>query len=97
MNWDQRLEVHPLFSEPYQVDVPHREGGHGGGDPLMQEQLFSINAQDERLGRNAGHGQGAASVLIGVAANRSFETGAPVLIRDLCPELGNPDNLRDLV
>ena len=94
--WRDRLIVHPLFGKPHEVKLPAAEGGHGGGDPLLQEQTFSRAPSPDPWGRNAGHGQGAASVLIGIAANTSFETGTPVQIRELCPVLGDADRLSEL-
>lgn len=79
----RRLTLQKLFSEPVEVEVPHLDGGHGGGDPLLQEQMFSRNPPADPLMRNAGHEQGAASLLIGAAANQSIETGQPVGIEDL--------------
>ena len=32
-----------MFGEPYELDVPVAEGGHGGADPVMLEQIFSPN------------------------------------------------------
>jgi predicted dehydrogenase len=97
MKWESQIIVHPMFGKAYSVPIPKAEGGHGGGDPLIQEQIFSANPPEEKLGRNAGHGQGAASILIGVAANKSFETGQPVRISDLCPQLGDARRLHELV
>ncbi len=95
--WLSQLEVHPLFGEPYQVDIPAGGiGGHGGADPLLQDQIFSRNGRPDPMGRDAGQGQGAASVLIGIAANRSMEAGAPVSIADLCPALGEAKRLSEL-
>ena len=96
MKWEQKLVVRPMFGEPYEVEVPWGEGGHGGGDPMLQDQIFSPDAPKDPWGRDAGHGQGAASILIGIAANTSFETGAPVQIAELCPELGDAKRLTQL-
>jgi hypothetical protein len=96
MQWENKCVVHPLFGKPYVVPIPTAEGGHGGGDPLIQEQMFSPTAPIDPLGRNAGHGQGAASILIGIAANHCFKSGMPVKISDLCPQLGNAKKLSDL-
>ena len=96
MHWDNRLIVHPMFGEPYEVDIPEAEGGHGGGDPLIQQQIFDPDAPDELHGRNAGHEQGAASILIGIAANHCFEHGKPVKIADLCPQLPAAARLSEL-
>lgn len=97
MKWESQIIVHPMFGKAYSVPIPKAEGGHGGGDPLIQEQIFSANPPEEKLGRNAGHGQGAASILIGIAANKSFETGQPVRISELCPQLGDARHLHELV
>lgn len=94
--WRNRLVIHPLFGEPYEVKLHTTKGGHGGADPLLQDQIFSRTPPVDTLGRNAGHGQGAVSVLIGVAANRSFETGTQVSIIDLCPAIGSASRLREL-
>lgn len=96
MKWENKCVVHPLFGKPYVVPIPTAEGGHGGGDPLIQEQMFSPTAPIDPLGRNAGHGQGAASILIGIAANHCFKSGMPVKIADICPQLGNAKKLSDL-
>ncbi len=63
---------------------------------MLQEQIFATSPKPDPWGRNAGHGQGAASILIGIAANHSFRTGLPVAIRDLCPKLGDASRLSDL-
>ena len=97
MKWETQVVVHPLFGKAYKVEIPTAEGGHGGGDPLIQEQIFSHNPPEEKLNRNAGHGQGAASILIGIAANKAFETGLPVNVKDICPQLGDAKHLSDLV
>jgi len=91
-----RLTVHPMFGQPYDVPIPQAKGGHGGADPLLQEQIFSPDPPAERDGRNAAQGQGAASILIGIAANTAFETGQPVRIADLCPQLGDAKRLGEL-
>ena len=79
----RRLVVQPLFGEAYEVGVPHRAGGHGGGDVLLKDHLFSGEALSDPAGRPAGVEQGAASALVGIAANRSMATGLPVRIDDL--------------
>jgi len=88
---------HPSFGKPEQVELPQRrKGGHGGADPVLHEQIFDPDAAPDPLARNAGHGQGAASILIGIAANRSIATGDPVDIADLCPQLGDTARLSEL-
>ena len=94
--WADRLVVLPQFGQPYEVPIPGAEGGHGGADPLIQEQIFSANPPPDPWMRSAGHGQGAASIMVGIAGNRSFETGQPESISELCPELGDAERLSDL-
>ncbi|MCZ6619346.1 MAG: Gfo/Idh/MocA family oxidoreductase [Gammaproteobacteria bacterium] len=96
VTWRSRLIVHPLFSPAYEVDIPAAVGGHGGGDPLLQEQIFSPDAPEDPWGRSAGHEQGAAAMLVGDAANQSMETGAPISISDTCPPLGDARVLSEL-
>ena len=79
----QQLTVFPHFDKPYRVEIPESKGGHGGGDILLLEDLFGSRKRKDPLGRAAGHRDGALSILTGIAANRSFATGAPVLIKDL--------------
>lgn len=79
----QQLRVFPMFGVPYNVEIPQAEGGHGGGDSLLQEQLFSPTAPVDPFGRTASHIDGAASILLGIAANKSLATGLPVQVDDL--------------
>jgi hypothetical protein len=95
-SWRPRLVVYPMFGKAHEVDVPTGEGGHGGGDVLLQHQLFTPNSKRDAMGRDAGHEQGAASVLVGIAANRSFESGEAISIGDLCPALGDARRLSEL-
>ncbi len=77
------LTIRPLFKEPYQIEIPIITGGHGGGDALIQEQIFSSNPPVDLYHRSAGHEQGAASALLGIAANHSIASGLPVQVDDL--------------
>lgn len=79
------LRVWPHFQEPYVVAVPARSGPHGGSDALLQEQIFSPHPPADPLRRAAGHEQGAASILVGVAANQSMAVGRPCEIAQLVP------------
>jgi predicted dehydrogenase len=69
-----RISVHPMFGAAYEVDVPSGEGGHGGADPVMLEQLFSPSPPPDPYHRAASHIDGAASLLVGFAANESIRT-----------------------
>ncbi|HSI84362.1 MAG TPA: Gfo/Idh/MocA family oxidoreductase [Candidatus Methylacidiphilales bacterium] len=83
----EQLLLLPLFGPPQVVEIPQGYGGHGGGDPLMLEDIFGEAAQsgtrEDPLHRCADHIDGARSILTGIAANISMETGAPVRVDDL--------------
>jgi predicted dehydrogenase len=73
----------PEFAAPRAVEVHTSKGGHGGGDPGLLADLFDPSAPPDRLGRRASQRDGAYSILTGVAAARSIDTGGPVKIADL--------------
>ena len=67
-----------MFAAPYDVPIPKAEGGHGGGDPIMLQHLFLPNPPADPFGRAAGFQEGLDSIMIGISANRSIQTGQPV-------------------
>ena len=77
------MRVYPMFGEGYEVEIPRAEGGHGGADPVMLEQIFSPNPPDDPFNRAASHIDGAASILVGISANLSMETGKLINVPDL--------------
>ncbi len=78
-----RIRAYPMFGAPYDVEVPGGKGGHGGADPVLLEYLFSPNPPPDPFHRAASHIDGAASILVGIAANESMRTGRMVRIDDL--------------
>ena len=66
------------------------EGGHGGGDEVMLRDIFDPDAPADPLMRSADERSGAWSTLIGIAANRCFETGQPTRIESLVSGLERP-------
>jgi hypothetical protein len=78
----RRITVFPMFSEPYDVEIPEGIGGHGGGDAVMLEDIFGSPGED-RFNRAATHVDGAVSILTGIAANISLRTGVPVNVGEL--------------
>ncbi|WP_391570979.1 Gfo/Idh/MocA family protein [Cohnella sp.] len=79
---DRSITVFPMFAAPYEVDVEEGEGGHGGGDPVLLNDIFGVPAED-RFKRAANHIDGAKSILTGIAANRSIRTGQAVRVDEL--------------
>jgi predicted dehydrogenase len=82
INEPSRILVRPLWGKPMEVEVSSSEGGHGGGDRRLLEDVFLGNQADP-LGRAANHVDGAMSILTGIAANKSFATGMPVQVGTL--------------
>jgi predicted dehydrogenase len=76
------LTVQPMFEKPYEVVIEDLAGGHGGGDPLLLNDLFGEH-NDDRFHRAATHVDGAVSILTGIAGNKSMQTGQPVEINNL--------------
>jgi len=78
-----QMRVYPMFGESYEVDVPMGDGGHGGADPVMLEQIFSPNPPYDPFHRAASHIDGAASILVGISGNIAMQTGELVNVPDL--------------
>jgi len=78
----KKVTVHPMFGAPYEVEIEEKPGGHGGGDPILLNDMFGVPDHDE-FNRAASHIDGAMSILTGVAANKSIASGMPVNIKDL--------------
>jgi predicted dehydrogenase len=86
-----KIKIFPHFHSGYEVDVWQSKGGHGGADPVMLEHLFDPNTSEDKYLRAADQRAGAWSILTGVAANRSIESGQPVRIDELIHALEEPD------
>lgn len=76
------ITVFPMFDAPYNVEIEKKAGGHGGGDPVLLNDLFGVPEYDP-YNRAASHVDGAMSILTGIAANESIKTGMPVKVKDL--------------
>lgn len=74
--------LRPLFEKPREVQLQDSTGAHGGGDSVLLEDLFGEPVSDEYM-RAASHIDGAASILTGIAANRSIATGQVVNVDDV--------------
>ncbi|GIH17517.1 Gfo/Idh/MocA family protein [Rugosimonospora africana] len=79
-----KLSVRPFWAPPYDVDVPgYTREGHGGADARMTDTIFGGSTEPDPLGRGATARDGALSLLTGLAANESFDTGRPVRVADV--------------
>lgn len=79
---DKSIIVYPMWKPPYEVEVEEGAGGHGGGDPILLQDIFGTPVAD-KFNRAANHVDGARSILTGIAANRSIRTGQAVKVDDL--------------
>jgi len=84
------IRIYPTRQPAYEVPVWTAEGGHGGGDDLMLRDLFAPEGSDKYL-RAADHRGGAASILCGIAANRSITEGGWVKTGEILHGLDRPD------
>ena len=78
----KKITVIPMFSEAYDVPIEEAVGGHGGGDPILINDICGVPKED-KFHRAANQVDGAMSILTGVAANKSIASGLPVQIDDL--------------
>jgi len=84
----ERLVVQKHFETAYTVDIPVAAGGHGGGDAQLLRDVF-VGPGEDPLGRTAGWQDGVRSVVVGLAGNRSLESGQAVRVGDLDLGLGH--------
>lgn len=76
------LILRPQFGKPETIVIPEAAGGHGGGDPELLNDIFGTPGEDVYR-RRASHVEGALSILTGIAATKSIETGLPVDVDSL--------------
>ncbi|MEJ8473193.1 Gfo/Idh/MocA family protein [Roseibium algae] len=77
-------ELHLAGEEPRMLDVPLGEGHHGGADPVMLGYIFDPdNMEPDQYGRASDHVAGGWSILTGIAANASIETGSAVNVQSM--------------
>ena len=86
-----RTRIIPNFQPGYDVPIWQGEGGHGGGDSRLLDDLFNPNRQHDKYMRTADQRAGAYSILTGIGASRSMEWGRPVHIDELVRGLNEPD------
>ena len=72
--------VHKLWNDFDVVNVEFEKGGHGGGDKRLHDKIFIHPEKEDPYDRAAGIRDGAMSILIGVAARKSIESGEPIKI-----------------
>ncbi|MCX7048815.1 MAG: Gfo/Idh/MocA family oxidoreductase [Candidatus Sumerlaeota bacterium] len=83
--------IYPHRAPAYSTDIWQAEGGHGGGDEPLVEDIFSPDPAKDKYLRAADHRAGAWSILTGIAANHSMRENRPILISELIQGLELPD------
>jgi len=86
-----KTRVIPLRGPAREVDIWTGEGGHGGGDKVLLDDLFLPEKRTDKYLRAADQRSGAYSILTGVAANQSIASGLQSKIPDLVKNIGYPD------
>ena len=91
------IKVYPHFQKSHLVPVPPVAGAHGGADEILCRSFYSPAAPaTDPWGRFAGHEQGAASILVGIAGVESIRTNLPVDLASLVPLRPSARRLSDL-
>lgn len=85
------INVMPHFTSGYFVPVNEGVGGHGGGDTLLLDDLFSDRPASDPLIMRADYRAGAYSILTGIAANISMRESRVVEIESLVSGVELPD------
>lgn len=75
--------LHKNWGKHETVKVPVTRGGHGGGDDRLHDKIFKNPEAPDPYRHSAGSRDGAMSILIGIAARKSIESGHPVRVAEL--------------
>jgi len=89
------IQITDNFGKAEFLRLPRIETDHFGGDPLLREHIFG-SAKPDPLFQAADVRDGAMSVLIGVAARKSIDSGRAVRITeltDIIPQAQKPHAL----
>ena len=73
----------PMFGGREQIDVVNLGGGHGGGDPLLLDELFLGPDHMAPVDRAASLQEGIEAVLTGVAVDQSAQTNKIVSVEQM--------------
>lgn len=83
---EQTIDFFPLFGSKETIHVVKREGGHGGGDPVLQEDVFLGPDPDRPYTLLSGSTDGAYAVAAGEAVWRSVKENRPIGVDALLSE-----------
>ncbi len=77
------FQITDNFGDREFINLPRIEGGHNGGDALLLDSIFLNPKPADELGQSASIRDGAMSILTGIAARKSIDTGFPIRIGDI--------------
>ncbi len=80
---EQTIDYYPLFGSKETIHVVQSKGAHGGGDPLIQEELFLGVDPTRPYKILAGAEAGAYSIAVGEGVWKSSKTNQPVRVDEL--------------
>ncbi|MCY8487898.1 Gfo/Idh/MocA family protein [Bacillus atrophaeus] len=80
---EQTIEYYPLFESKQTIQVVKNDGGHGGGDPLLLEDIFLGKDPLRPYDILAGAEAGAYSIAVGEGIWRSVAEKKPITIKGL--------------
>lgn len=75
--------LHKNWNDYKTIEVVSERGGHGGGDKRLHDKIFRNPENPDPYKHSAGTRDGAMSILVGIAARKSIESGRPVKIAEL--------------
>ena len=77
------IRVTDNFGYSQLIQIPHRGGGHGGGDTKLLDRIFKDPDAPDPYHQSADVRQGAMAVLLGIACRKSADSGRPVTVGGL--------------
>ncbi|MBS4195139.1 Gfo/Idh/MocA family protein [Lederbergia citri] len=83
---DQTIDYYPLFGSKENIHVVLKEGGHGGADPILLEDLFLGVDSTRPYKILSGAIDGAYAVATGEAVWRSVKENRPIRIEEVLAE-----------
>ncbi|RKL66878.1 oxidoreductase [Salipaludibacillus neizhouensis] len=84
---EQTIDYFPLFGGKETIHVVQTEGTHGGGDPLIQEDIFLGENPKRDFDILAGAEAGVWSIATGEAVWKSAKENRPYNIKELVPQM----------
>src|SRR5690606_38744999 len=89
------IRVTDNFGDSELIRIAHAGGGHAGGDERLMDRVFREPDAPDPLQQSAGLRDGAMSILLGIAARKSIETGEPIEVGSLTDLQPRAVRLRD--